>query len=64
MALFTKKDLIAYRERVDLQLSILPLSPVFTTAQKQTVAIIYNQLIEILDEAITTQIEVIAPELI
>lgn len=59
MALFNKKDLIAYRDRVHLQLSILPISTVLSALQKETITAIYLQLIAILDEAIVTEIEVI-----
>lgn len=55
MALFNKKDLIDYRERVELQLSILPISTVLSEVQKETITTIYLQLIAILDEAIAEQ---------
>lgn len=55
MALFNKKDLIAYRERIELQLSVLPISPVLTEVQKENITSIYLQLIAILDEVIAEQ---------
>lgn len=59
MALFSKKDLSDYRERVQLKLSILSISPVLSEVQKETITTIYLQLIAILDEVIVTEIEVI-----
>jgi hypothetical protein len=59
MALFNKKDLSDYRERVELKLSVLPISPVLSEVQKETITTLYLQLIAILDEAIVTEIEVI-----
>lgn len=59
MALFNKKDLSDYRERVELKLSVLSISPVLSGVQKETITTLYLQLIAILDEAIVTEIEVI-----
>lgn len=57
MALFKKIDLEKYRKRVELQLSILHLSLVFNDIEKETVAIIYKDLIEICDKALARNTE-------
>lgn len=58
MALFNKIDLIANRERLDLQKELLPLSLVFNDTEKQDVAIIYDKLIAICDTALARNITV------
>jgi hypothetical protein len=52
MALFKKIDLIAYRQRLELQQSTMHLSLVFNETEKETIAIIYNDLIALCDTAI------------
>jgi hypothetical protein len=52
MALFKKIDLVEYRHRLELQQSTLHLSLVFNETERQDVAIIYDELIEICDKAI------------
>jgi len=58
MALFNKRNLIAYREMIELQKSTLFLSLVFNETEKKDVAIIYDKLIAICDTAIARNIEV------
>lgn len=57
MALFKKIDLVEYRHRLELQQSTLHLSLVFNEAERQDVAIIYDELIEICDKAIVRNTE-------
>lgn len=57
MALFRKSHLIAYRKRLELQLSILELATVFNETEKQDLANIYLQLIAICDKAIARNTE-------
>ena len=52
MPLFNLKDLTENRERLGLQLELLPLSLVFNETEKQEVAIIYDELITIYDTAL------------
>ena len=58
MAIFTKIDLKAYKERLELQKANLPLAIVFSDEEKKRIEIIYNELIVICNQAIIKEIEV------
>lgn len=64
MALFNRIDLIAYCKLLELQLAILPLSPVLNKTQKELIAVLYKELIAIISEAIAEQTEVTEYEVI
>ena len=59
MALLIKINPAAYKERIQLQKANLAHSLVFNPDQKQTVGLIYNELIEICDRELTNDINVI-----
>ena len=59
--LFNQIDLMVYKQRVELQKSILPIATVFNDTQKKEIDSIYKQLLAITHEAMAQFIEVKEP---